>query len=37
MSFWAYFWLFVPPVILVVIGFVFYAVSKPGDQAEEIL
>ncbi len=37
MSFWTYFWLFVPPVILVIIGFVFYAASKSGGQAEDIL
>jgi len=27
MGFWTYFWVFVPPVILVLIGIIFYIVA----------
>jgi len=27
MTFWTYFWLFVPPILLVLIGIVFYIVT----------
>jgi hypothetical protein len=27
MTFWTYFWLFVPPVVLVAIGVIFYIIS----------
>jgi len=32
MSFWTYFWLFVPPILLVLIGVIFYYVT--GGRAE---
>jgi len=27
MTFWTYFWLFVPPILLVIIGVIFYFVT----------
>ena len=28
MTFWTYFWLFVPPVLLVLIGVIFYIITN---------
>ena len=33
MSFWTYFWIFVPPVLLVLIGIIFYIVT--GRRARQ--
>ncbi len=31
MSFWTYFWIFAPPVLLVIIGFLYYLISSPDE------
>jgi hypothetical protein len=31
MTFWTYFWIFVPPIALVVIGVIYYLVSTPDE------
>jgi hypothetical protein len=36
MSFWTYFWIFAPPVALVVIAVVYYIVSKPDDWTGDV-
>jgi len=35
MSFWTYFWIFVPPVILVSIGFVFYFTTGRKEEGQD--
>jgi hypothetical protein len=31
MSFWTYFWIFVPPIMLVVFGVIYYIFSSPDE------
>jgi hypothetical protein len=32
MTFWAYVWVFVPPLALVAIGLIFFFVTRPGKD-----
>jgi len=32
MTFWTYFWIFTPPIILVIIGFVYYFVTAGQEE-----
>ncbi len=32
MTFWTYFWIFVPPIALVIIGIVFYIVAGKSKK-----
>lgn len=34
MTFWTYFWVFVPPIVLVIIGIVFYFIA--GKSRKEV-
>jgi hypothetical protein len=37
MGFWDYFWIFVPPVVLVIIGVVYYFLTSRSGRSKEML